>query len=202
MTGPGARKALILALLMAIPAVGALAPAAAGAAESSCPSANTNVAQIPLGDFDNSVLCVLNERRAEYGLAPLTSNSLLRDAAWIYATSMLSGQFYGHQGCLDGRNRCSTPIGRLRLLGYIRPGWAWVVGENLRGAYPETSTPSAVVQAWMESPVHRVEVLKARFREVGVASVRGLTNGFPYTEGVTVAAEFGFRKKRKEQGRR
>lgn len=160
------------------------------------------MAQIALPDFDSSVFCVLNERRAQYHLAPVRSNPLLCDAAWTYATSMLSGQFYGHDGCLDGRNNCSTAIGRLRLLGYIRPGWAWVVGETLRGAYPETSTPSAVVEAWMVSPIHSVEVLKPRFREVGVASVHGLPNDFPYTEGVTVAAEFGFRKKREEKGAR
>jgi hypothetical protein len=37
-------------------------------------------------------------------------------------------------------------------------------------------------------------VLKPRFREVGVASVHGITDGFPSTDGVTVVAEFGFRR--------
>jgi hypothetical protein len=108
---------------------------------------------------------------------------------------MLSGEFYGHHGCLGGKNNCSTVIGRLRFLGYIRPGWVWIVGETLRGADPATSTPDAVVEAWLESPPHRARLLKPRFRDVGVASQPGITDAFPTTEGVTVAAEFGFRER-------
>jgi uncharacterized protein YkwD len=192
-----AGKALILALFLAVAVAGTLGSDAARAAAAPCPNADTNVAQVPLADFDSSVLCEINQRRAEYHLAPLRSNGLLRDAAWIYATSMLSGEFYGHHGSLDGKSNSSTPIKRLRFLGYIQPGWAWVVGETLRGAHPDTSTPNLVVEAWMASPIHRVEVLKPRFREVGVASVHGVTDAFPSTDGVTVAAEFGFRQKRR-----
>jgi uncharacterized protein YkwD len=193
--------ALVLVLLLAAGAAGALDSEAAHAAGGPCPNADTHSAQLALPDFDNSVLCLINQRRAELRLAPLRSNDLLRDAAWIYATSMLSGEFYGHHGCLAGKDNCSTTIGRLRFLGYIRSGWAWVVGETLRGAHADTDTPNGAVQAWMDSPIHRVEVLKPRFREVGVGSVRGITDAFPTTTGVTVAAEFGFRKKRKS-GRR
>jgi len=185
----------MLVLFGAIAALGALNSGTASATGGSCPNADTNVAGIALPDFDRSVRCLINERRAENHLAPLNPSGVLHDAAYIYATSMLSGQFYGHHGCLAGKNNCSTVIGRLRFLGYIRPGWAWIVGEVLRGAGPDTSTPNAVVEAWMESPPHRAQVLKPRFREVGVASVRGITDAFPSTEGVTAAAEFGFRKR-------
>jgi len=194
-TGGTARKAILLVLLGTIAAFGAFDSGMASATGGSCPNADTNVADLPLPDFDLSVLCVINERRAEHQLRPLQQNGLLHDAAYIYATSMLSGQFYGHHGCLAGRNNCSTVIGRLRFLGYIQPGWAWIVGEVLRGAGPDTSTPDAVVEAWMESPPHRARVLKPKFREVGVASVRGITDAFPSTAGVTAAAEFGFRKR-------
>jgi uncharacterized protein YkwD len=189
--------AMVLSALLAISAVGALDTREAKATAAPCPSADVTVSQLALLDFDRSVLCVINQRRAESGLSRLRPSGLLRDAAEIYATSMLSGQFYGHHGCLAGRNNCSTVIGRLRFLGYIRPGWAWVVGETLRGAHSDTSTPNAVVHAWLASPLHRAEVLKPRFREVGVASVRGITDAFPTTDGVTVAAEFGFRQRRK-----
>jgi uncharacterized protein YkwD len=188
---------LVLALLAALFAVGARDAGPARAEGGACPNAATNVADLPLPDFESSVTCLINEQRAQNGLAALRPNGLLHDAAWIYATSMLSGDFYNHYGCLNGRNDCSTPIGRLRLLGYIRPGWAWVVGETLRGAHPDTSTPGAVVDAWMESPEHRVELLKPRFRDVGVAAILGVTDAFPATDGVTVDAEFGFHQRRK-----
>jgi uncharacterized protein YkwD len=185
--------------LLAIAAVMAVGTGGAQAAAAPCPNADTNSAQMALPAFDSAVLCVLNQRRVENQLRPLRSNDLLADAAWIYATSMLSGQFYSHHGCLAGKDNCSTTIGRLRFLGYVRKGWAWIVGETLRGARPDTATPNSVVDEWLASPIHRVEVLKGRYREVGIGSVRGITDAFPTTEGVTVAAEFGFRHPRKKK---
>ena len=190
-----ARMAVALGLLFAVSAVAALDSGTARADRGGCPNADTDAAQLPSPDFDASVLCVINERRAENRLSPLRSNGLLHDAGYIYVTSMLSGQFYGHHGCLAGRNNCSTVIRRLRFLGYIRPGSAWIVGETLREAPPGTSTPDGVVGAWMASAEHRQRLLKPRFRDVGVASVSGIADAFPYTAGVTVAAEFGFRQR-------
>jgi uncharacterized protein YkwD len=196
MAGSAAKRALALvslAAVTAVTAIGALDSGEARATTGPCPDADTNSALISLAAFDNSVFCLINQRRAENGLRALRSNGLLRDAALIYATSMLSGKFYGHDGCLAGKNNCSTPIGRLKFLNYIGPRWTWIVGEVLRGAHPDTATPNLVVQAWMDSPIHRVELLKPKFREIGVASVRGITDSFPSIEGVTTASEFGFR---------
>ena len=195
MTGRAAGMALVLGLLIAIEAIGALDSPTAGAANGACPNAEASASQLAMPDFESSVLCVINERRAEDRLAPLRPNGLLHDAAEIYLTSMFSGSFYGHHGCLAGKNNCSTVIGRLRFLGYIRPGWSWIVGETLRGADPSTSTPDAVVQAWLDSPPHRARLLKPRFRDAGVSALPGITDAFPTTDGVTVAAEFGFRQR-------
>ena len=204
-------RIVILALFLAIPGIavlGSCASAAANApsapppistpAPTTCLNADTNSAYLELRAFDTSVFCLINQRRAENGLKPLRNNGLLRDAAAIYATSQLSGQFYGHDGCLNGKNNCSTPSGRLKFLNYITPKYAWIVGEVLRGAHPETATPNLVVQAWLDSPIHRVEVLKGKYREMGVSSVRGITDNFPQIEGVTTATEFGFRKLKKK----
>jgi uncharacterized protein YkwD len=185
----------MLAVFMATLGIGALSSGTATAATQACPNADANAAGIAMPAFERSILCVINERRAENHLRPLRPNGLLHDAGEIYVTSMFSGEFYGHHGCLAGTNNCSTVIGRLRFLGYIRPGWAWIVGETLRGAGPDTSTPNAVVQAWLDSPPHRARLLKPRFRDVGIAAVPGITDSFPTTDGVTVAAEFGFRQR-------
>jgi uncharacterized protein YkwD len=75
----------------------------AKAATAACSNPDTNAAQLPMPDFERSVLCVINERRAEHRLAPLRPNGLLHDAAEIYVTSMFSGSFYGHHGCLAGK---------------------------------------------------------------------------------------------------
>jgi uncharacterized protein YkwD len=194
-----ARK-LELVAAAAIAAILTIAPQPAGAQAdvAACPNADANIVDVTVPDFEAAVLCGLNQRRAENGLAPLRSNGLLHDAAYIYATSMLSGQFYDHYGDFVGNDSRSNVIKRLRFLDYIRPGWAWIVGEVMRGAHPETSTPDLVVQAWMDSPLHRVEILKPRFREVGISAVNGVTDNFPSTDGVTVDAELGFRDARKK----
>ncbi|MFL5907678.1 MAG: CAP domain-containing protein, partial [Solirubrobacterales bacterium] len=112
-------------------------------------------------DFDASVICLINEQRAANNMKPLRPNELLQDSAYIYVTSQLSGEFFSHDGSVDGRPDLSNPIKRLRFLGYIPPGKRWIVGEDLRQATLGTDTPAGVVQAWMNSLPHRAEILKA-----------------------------------------
>jgi uncharacterized protein YkwD len=186
--------------LVALPGVALLGSGPAAAQESGCADADTPSGQMALAPdlqldaFNASVICLINEQRAMFHEKPLRHNGLLQDAAWIYATSMLSGKFFGHHGSVDGRVGRSSPIKRLRFLGYIPPGKRWIVGEDLRQATLGTDTPNGVVQAWMNSPPHRQRILKARFEDIGVCAQPGIANSFPVTSGVTVAAEFGFRR--------
>ena len=198
MVRPAALRSILLASLISLLGIGLSAPGVARAQVAACPNADTNSADISMLDFDQSVFCLINQQRAENHLRPLRFNQLLFDSADIYATSQLSGDFFGHYGCLGGQNDCSTPQRRLKFLGYIRPGWAWIVGETLQGSHADTATPHLVVDAWMASPPHRERVLKAKFRDLGVSSVRGVSDNFPSTDGVTVVAEYGFRKPRKK----
>jgi uncharacterized protein YkwD len=85
-------------------------------------------------------------------------------------------------------------IGRLHQIGYVRRGYAWIVGEDLRWSAPDTSSPGQVVQAWMDSAIHRMYLLKPRFDELGVAGARGIPIDPDQSDGITVAAEFGFRR--------
>jgi uncharacterized protein YkwD len=192
------KPALLLAVAIAAAATFATTATRARADGAPCPNAEANIAGLAIPDFEAAVLCELNQRRAENGLAPLRSNDLLHDAAYVYATSMLAGRFYDHYGDFVGNDSRSNVIRRLRFFGYIRPHWSWIVGEVLRGAHPDTSTPKLVVDAWMASPLHRVEVLKPRFRDVGVAAVHGVTDNFPSTDGVTVDVELGFREPKRK----
>jgi uncharacterized protein YkwD len=199
MVGPAVSRSILLASLIALLGIGLFGPGVARAQVASCPNQDTNSAYISMPDFNDSVFCLINQHRRENHLKRLKFNRLLYDSADIYATSQLSGDFFGHYGCLAGQNNCATPEGRLRFLGYIRPGWAWIVGETLQGSHADTATPHLVVDAWMASPPHRQRVLKGKFRDLGVSSVRGVSDNFPSTDGVTVVAEYGFRKPRKNR---
>src|SRR5262249_9726224 len=132
MVGVG-RKAVVLALV-ALPGVGLLASTPASGDEPICLKPDTPSAQMDLPAFDAAVVALINQERAAAHLRPLRPNPLLHDAAYIYSTSMLSGQFFTHHGSVDGVNNGSTVIGRLRFLGYIPPGRRWIVGETLREA--------------------------------------------------------------------
>ena len=188
------RKAHVLALLALAAGAGLLAAPTASATVTACPNPDTPSAVLPMPDFDASVICLINEQRALNQMKPLRPNGLLHDSAWIYVTSLLSGEFFGHHGSVDGRPNLSSPIKRLKFLGYIPPGKRWIVGEDLRQATLGTDTPAGVVQAWMDSPPHRAEILKAKYEDIGVDAEPGIADSFPVITGGTVAAEFGFRR--------
>jgi uncharacterized protein YkwD len=189
-----ARKAVAPALLTLATAMGLLAIAAAPAGAAACPNMDTPAAELTLNQFNDSMFCMINETRAENGVQALGPNPLLRKAASAYTNSLLRGRFFSHHGDFAGHPHSSTPIGRLREIGYIRPGYVWVVGEDLRWSTPETSTPADIIEMWMNSSIHRMWLLKPKLEELGVAGARGTPIDPDLPDGITVAAEFGFRR--------
>jgi len=190
-----ARKAVALGLLALVSATGLLARGVAPATARGCPNVDVPAARLTLSGFDDSLFCLINRRRAERGRSVLRPNKLLRRAAWDYSNSLMAGRFFSHHGDFAGHRNASTVIGRLRQIGYVRPDYVWIVGENLRWSTPETSSPGQVVATWMESRTHRMFLLKPRFEELGVASVRGTPLDPSLPDGITVASEFGFRER-------
>jgi uncharacterized protein YkwD len=168
---------------------GGVAPAAAR----SCPNTDIPAVAQELWQFDGSVFCLINQRRVQNGRSALRPNGLLQRAAYDYAGSMEVGRFFSHYGDFAGHSTGSTPIQRLRQVGYIRPQYVWIVGENLHWTTADHSTPADVVAAWMASPIHRMYLLKPRFEELGVAAIRGIPYDPAQTDGITVASEYGFR---------
>jgi uncharacterized protein YkwD len=191
-----ARKAVAPALLALLTAIGLLATTATPADAAECPNMDMPAAQLTLPQFDDSTFCLINQTRAEYGVQTLVPNPLLGRAASAYTNSLLRGRFFSHHGDFAGHPHSSTPVGRLREIGYVRRGYVWVVGEDLRWSTPETSTPGDIIEMWLNSPKHRMYLLKPKFDEVGVAGNRGTPLDPNLPDGITVAAEFGFRRER------
>jgi uncharacterized protein YkwD len=175
-------------------AIGLLSVIAAPAAAAACPDAETVAAQLSIDQFDASMFCLVNVVRVENGVRTLRPNPLLRSAAEEYTNSLLSGRFFSHDGDFAGHPHASTPIGRAREIGYIRPGYVWIVGEDLRWSTPETSSPEDIIEMWLNSPTHRYWLLKPKLAELGVAGERGTPIDPNLPDGITVAAEFGFRR--------
>ena len=59
-------------------------------------------------------------------------------------------------------------LDRIRRAGYLRGARSWAVGENIAWGSGRLSTPRAIGRAWMNSPGHRANILRAEFAEVGV----------------------------------
>jgi uncharacterized protein YkwD len=110
-------------------------------------------------DSVQSVLAGINTARAKAGCAPLKLNKALMAAANIHARDMAEQNYFGH------RDKSGGGIGsRARSQGY-RFG---LVAENIAAGQ---ETPESAVQAWLDSPGHRRNVLNCRFRETGIAMV-------------------------------
>jgi uncharacterized protein YkwD len=67
---------------------------------------------------------------------------------------------------------------------------AWSIGENLAWGSGSRAQPAAIVQAWMDSPPHRRNLLDGHFSVVGL----GVADGTPVASappGATFVADFG-----------
>ena len=112
---------------------------------------------IRVGDFEQQVLVLVNEERANAGLQPLSFDPHLLEAAEVHSENMALQDFFNHIGA-DG----STPTQRMQAAGFSSqaPG-----AENIAAGY---GTPEEVVEGWMNSPGHRANILTPEFTLSGV----------------------------------
>jgi len=154
----------------------------AGAA---CPNGDLAPSAETLAAVAEATLCLLNGERADHGLAPLAVNAKLTSAASAYAQDLVTGSYFSHTG-RDG----SGVFERIERTGYLPEDRAWRIGENLAWGTGALATPAAIMQAWMNSPGHRDNILNGRYREIGIGVAAGnpaRTDG----AGATYATEFG-----------
>jgi hypothetical protein len=116
---------------------------------------------------EEKAICELtNEERRKAGLGALQLNAKLFEAARAHAANMLKRGKMAHK--LDGKEAPQ----RVAARGYKYS----VVGENV--AFGQ-ETPEELVAAWMGSPIHRANILRKEFTEVGVGIARD-KDGHPY----------------------
>jgi uncharacterized protein YkwD len=179
-----ARKILSVIALVAAWAL----VASSSASATNCPNTEVQVTGLSQDQMETSIGCLINEERTSFGLQPVHANSDLRQAAFSHSREMVDESYFEH----------TSPAGlsfidRIEHTGYMRGVRSWVVGENLVWGTEELSTPDALVTAWMNSPPHRENLLRARFDEIGIAAVVGTPEESSDTTGVTVSSEYGYR---------
>jgi uncharacterized protein YkwD len=107
-----------------------------------------------------------NRHRREAGLPELEENALLNIAAQKKVDDMFARQYFEHD----------APTGE--GAGDLVSGAGYefiVVGENL--ALGNYKNDAVLVQAWMDSPGHRENILKSSYTEIGIAVARGTFEG-------------------------
>ncbi|MFD7862409.1 sigma-70 family RNA polymerase sigma factor [Streptomyces sp. NPDC059783] len=107
------------------------------------------------------VVALVNKERAAAGCGPVTENAQLTTAAQRHSDDMAARGFFEHTNP-DG----ADPGDRITAAGYR---WS-TYGENIAAGQ---QTPEAVMNAWMNSPGHRANILNCSFKELGVGIHRG-----------------------------
>jgi uncharacterized protein YkwD len=107
-----------------------------------------------------------NAHRAEAGLKPLALNAELNAAAKAKLDDLFANQYFAHESPSgDG------PADLAEAAGYAYLS----VGENLAlGNFADDKT---LVQAWMNSPGHRANILEPKFTDIGIAVGKGVFEG-------------------------
>ena len=171
-----------LATVAALAALALCAPATAHADD--CAGADLVPAADSVVVVGQATLCLLNQQRAAKGVGPLVENAALSTASAGYSQRMVSQGFFAHESPDGG-----TLVDRLTAVGYLGGDAAWVVGENIGWGQASLATPRSMVDAWMNSPGHRENLLSADYGQVGL----GLALGTPTdrTWGATYTTDFG-----------
>lgn len=137
-----------------------------------------------LARIRKSTLCFMNAHRRAHGLPRLRSNGLLARAARRHSQDMVTRRYFAHDSPSGG-----SVTDRLRLIRYIPRRRNWTVGENLAWGSGALGAPRATVQAWMDSPPHRKNLLSASYSSVGIGIVLG--NPVDGGGGATYTTNFG-----------
>jgi uncharacterized protein YkwD len=111
---------------------------------------------------EDEVVRLTNQARQGAGCGALTHDAKLRTAALGHSTDMTAKNYFAHNSP-DGRN----PGDRIKAAGFS-PIRAW--GENIALGQP---TPAAVVQAWLDSPGHRANIMNCAYTHIGVGLFKG-----------------------------
>ncbi len=115
----------------------------------------------------SEVLRLVNDERRRSGLQALAKNDTLEAQAVQYACELIQYDFFDHVNPQTG----SHLRDRTAEFGYDY----WVIGENLAAGQ---RSPVEVVQAWVDSPCHRENIMNPAFTELGI--------------GVRVGGDYGY----------
>ncbi len=125
----------------------------------------------------SSVLIDLtNESRIASNEVPLLKNEKLTRAAQLKGEDMAAKEYFSHD----------SPEGITPWHWFKEVGYTFLyAGENLAIDFTKAED---VEEAWLKSPKHRANILNGEFREIGIATVKGIYNN---AETIYIVQMFG-----------
>jgi uncharacterized protein YkwD len=130
---------------------------------------------VPIKVFQNTsqeflnphrVFIATNAQRQQQGLTPFFENETLDKIAQVKVQDMFQSQYFEHE---SPGGILFTDLADIYGYEYLS------MGENL--AFGHYESEEALVQAWMDSPGHRENILHAKYQEIGIALQKGNFKG-------------------------
>lgn len=133
------------------------------------PQGQAVASSVGLTSNEAQMLALVNQARAEAGLAPLYAEQRLTDMARNYSSEMIQYDFFSHTSPVSGS--FSTRVAAQGFTGYT------VAGENIA----KSPTVASAFAAFMNSEGHRANILRANYNCVGIGILDG-PNGLVVTQ--------------------
>lgn len=112
------------------------------------------------------IISETNEIREVESLLPLRESETLDQAAQMKAEDMAKGEYFAHH----------SPDGRSPWYWLDEAGYEFAyAGENLAVHFTDSTE---IVEAWLDSPTHRDNILNSNYREIGIGTAKGRYEGY------------------------
>ena len=117
---------------------------------------NTNVST-ESSQYGQQVLDIVNQERSKAGLSSLSMNEELSNMAMVKAQDMYNNNYFDHNSPTHG-----SPFDMMNEFGITYNS----AGENIAKGQ---TTPTQVMQDWMNSPGHKANILSNNYTQIGIA---------------------------------
>jgi uncharacterized YkwD family protein len=133
------------------------------------PGVQTNPNSSALTSDEQQMLNLINQARAQNGLAPLQVDMKIVNTARLKSQDMINNNYFSHYSPTYG-----SPFDMMKSFGisYVK------AGENIAG----NQTVQAAHNALMNSPGHRANILDKDFTHIGIGIKNGGTYGKMFTQ--------------------
>ena len=136
--------------------------------------ATSNATSTTISNLEKQAFQLINQKRVEIGLEPLTWNNDCAKIARLHSENMASKKFFNHTG-LDG----TMVNDRADAIGLSK--WR-AIGENIAYSFGYENPLEIAVEGWFKSPSHRENILNNRWKESAVGIAVAADESYYFTQ--------------------